>query len=62
MNTNNLTRKEAALYIGVAPKTLANWACTGSVKIPYYKVGRKKVVYHKSELDVYLSSVQVDNL
>ncbi|HHQ6628274.1 TPA: helix-turn-helix domain-containing protein [Serratia fonticola] len=58
MNTNNLTRKEAALYIGIAPKTLANWASSGCVKIPYYKIGRKKVIYHKSDLDIYLRSVQ----
>lgn len=61
MNTNNLTRKEAALYIGVAPKTLANWASSGGVRIPYYKIGKKKVIYHKTDLDIYLRSVQRNN-
>lgn len=53
-----LTRSEAADYIGVAPRTLANWHSTGRVKIPFYKVGRKKTIYLKSDLDAYLQSVR----
>ncbi|EME3609786.1 helix-turn-helix domain-containing protein [Yersinia enterocolitica] len=53
-----LTRKEAAAELGVSPQTLANWACTGCVSIPFYKVGKKKVIYHKSDLDAYLASVR----
>ncbi|WP_145495596.1 helix-turn-helix domain-containing protein [Yersinia massiliensis] len=53
-----LTRKEAAAELGVSPQTLANWACSGSVPIPFYKVGKKKVIYHKSDLDAYLASVR----
>lgn len=52
------TRKEAAAELGVSPQTLANWACSGRVSIPFYKVGRKKVIYHKSDLDAYLASVR----
>ena len=54
----NFTRAEAAEYLGVAPRTMANWHSTGRVKIPFYKVGRKKVIYHKSDLDAYLESVR----
>lgn len=53
-----MTRKEAADYIGVALATMANWACTGKVKIPYYKAGLKKVIYLKSDLDEYLKSTR----
>lgn len=53
-----LSRKEAAAELGVSPQTLANWACSGRVSIPFYKVGRKKVIYHKSDLDAYLASVR----
>ncbi|WP_392439917.1 helix-turn-helix domain-containing protein [Edwardsiella piscicida] len=53
-----LTRKEAAAELGVSPQTLANWACTGRVSIPFYKVGKKKVIYYKSDLDCYLASVR----
>lgn len=38
-----MTRPEAADYIGVSPRTLANWHSSGRVKIPFYKVGRKKL-------------------
>ncbi|MBJ2066728.1 MULTISPECIES: helix-turn-helix domain-containing protein [Serratia] len=53
-----LTRKEAAAELGVSPQTLANWASTGRVSIPFYKVGRKKVIYHMSDLQAYLASVR----
>lgn len=54
----NMTRPEAADYLGLSPRTLANWHSSGRVKIPFYKVGRKKVIYHKSDLDKYLASVR----
>lgn len=53
-----LTRKEAAAELGVSPQTLANWASSDRVSILFYKVGRKKVIYHKSDLDAYLASVR----
>ncbi|EOV6171759.1 MULTISPECIES: helix-turn-helix domain-containing protein [Klebsiella pneumoniae complex] len=52
------TRPEAADYIGVTARTMANWHSTGRVKIPFYKVGRKKTIYLKSDLDAYLASVR----
>ncbi len=52
-----LTRSEAAYYLGVTPQTLANWASTGKVQIPHYKVGRK-VIYFQSDLDAYLVSTR----
>lgn len=52
-----LTRSEAAHYLGVTPQTLANWASTGKVQIPHYKVGRK-VIYFQSDLDAYLASTR----
>ncbi|MEJ5073423.1 helix-turn-helix domain-containing protein [Enterobacter ludwigii] len=55
---SKFTRSEAAAYIGVAPRTMANWHSTGRVKIPFYKVGRKKTLYLKSDLDTYLESVR----
>ncbi|MDX7989439.1 helix-turn-helix domain-containing protein [Xenorhabdus sp. 12] len=51
------TRAEAAVYLGVTPQTLANWAHTGKERIPYHKVGRK-VIYFKSDLDGYLASTR----
>ncbi|EBI5827183.1 DNA-binding protein [Salmonella enterica] len=53
-----LTRPEAADYLGVTTRTMANWHSSGRVKIPFYKVGKKKVLYLKSDLDAYLDSVR----
>ncbi|EED4924761.1 helix-turn-helix domain-containing protein [Salmonella enterica subsp. arizonae] len=55
---DRMTRKEAADYIGVSPATMAVWACTGLVKIPYYRAGAKKVIYMKSDLDAYIESTR----
>ncbi len=55
----NLTRNEAAAFLGVAPKTLANWASNGRVAIPFYKVGPRSVVYRRADLEAYLSSVKM---
>ena len=58
MQDKKFTRPEAAAYIGVSPRTMANWHSTGRVKIPFYKVGRKKTIYLQSDLDTYLASVR----
>lgn len=57
-NQERMTRKEAADYIGVTPATMANWACTGKVQIPFYKAGLKKVIYFKQDLDEYIASTR----
>ncbi|ECJ2476122.1 helix-turn-helix domain-containing protein [Salmonella enterica] len=53
-----MTRQEAADYIGVCSGTLANWASTGRVQIPFYKAGLSKVLYYKSDLDAYIESTR----
>ncbi|EOM2950289.1 helix-turn-helix domain-containing protein [Escherichia coli] len=53
-----MTRKQAAEYIGVSEGTLGVWACTGKVKLPFYKAGRCRVFYLKSELDEFLQSTR----
>lgn len=35
-----LTRREAAVYLGVSEQTLAIWKCTGRYNLPYIKIGR----------------------
>lgn len=51
---DRMTRKEAADYIGVSPQTMATWACTGLVTIPYYRAGANM----KSDLDAYIDSTR----
>lgn len=36
-----MSRKEAAEYLGACEQTLADWAVTGRVKLPFSKVGGK---------------------
>lgn len=55
---HRMTRKQAASYIGVSEGTLAVWACTGKVKLPFYKAGRSRVFYLKNELDEFLQSTR----
>ncbi|WP_208951719.1 helix-turn-helix domain-containing protein [Rahnella sp. ChDrAdgB13] len=55
-NPNRLTRKEAADYLGLSEQTLANWASTGRVKIPHYKIGGHRVTYLMSDLDAFVES------
>lgn len=53
MSANLLTRKEAAEYLGVRPRTLDVWACTHRYKLKYIKVGRL-AKYRKEDLDSFL--------
>jgi len=48
-----LTPEQAAEYLSVSTRTLANWRCIGSPNIPWLKVGRC-VRYRLSDLDTYL--------
>lgn len=52
---NILSRKEAANYLGVAPQTLAIWACTKRHTLPYIRVGRL-AKYRKSDLDAFINA------
>jgi excisionase family DNA binding protein len=49
------TRKEAAAYLGLADKTLANWASTGRYGLKYHRCG-KKAIYMKADLDAWLAA------
>jgi len=49
-----LTRKEAALYLGVTQQTLAIWKCTGRYDLPCIKIGRL-VKYRRSDLEAFIS-------
>jgi excisionase family DNA binding protein len=49
---SNLTRDEAAAYLGIKPQTLAVWASTGRYGLPFVKVGRS-VRYKLVDLDAF---------
>lgn len=48
-----LTRRQAADYLGVTPRTLAVWACSKRYQLPYVKVGRL-VKYRQEDLDAFI--------
>jgi excisionase family DNA binding protein len=54
MNTDLLTRKDAAAYLGVKAHTLAVWACTQRYALPFIRIGRL-VKYRKSDLDSFIA-------
>lgn len=47
-----VSRKAAAIHLGIKPQTLAAWACNRRVEIPYVKIGRR-VMYRLSDLEAY---------
>lgn len=50
-----LTRREAAAYLGVTPETLAVWASTRRYPLRFIKIGRLSK-YRKSDLDEFINS------
>jgi excisionase family DNA binding protein len=48
-----LSRKEAAAYLGLTEQTLAVWKCTKRYDLPVVKIGRL-VKYKKSDLDKFI--------
>lgn len=49
-----LSRKDAAKYLGVTEHTLAVWKCTKRYALPVVKIGRL-VKYKRSDLDSFIS-------
>ena len=53
--SNLLSRKEAATYLGLTEKTLAQWTYTKRYNLPIVKIGRL-VKYKKSDLDLFIET------
>lgn len=53
MYNDLLNAEQAAKYLSVSVKTLANWRCRNFPQIAYLKVGRC-VRYRRSSLDQFL--------
>ncbi|MGH8729962.1 MAG: helix-turn-helix domain-containing protein [Burkholderiales bacterium] len=50
-----LTRPQAAAFLGVSERTLAIWACVKRYGLPYIRVGRL-VRYRRSDLEAFLAA------
>lgn len=53
-SSNLMSRREAALYLGIAEQTLAIWKTTGRYNLPVVKIGRL-AKYRKSDLDAFIA-------
>ena len=50
------TPKFASQYLGgIAEQTMAKWRCSGSVELPFVKIG-SRVFYRQSALDAFIES------
>jgi len=56
-----MTRAKAAEYLGTTEKTLATWASTKKVRVPYIKLGRA-VRYSRASLDEFIERQTRDRL
>jgi hypothetical protein len=52
-------RPEAARFLGLAPRTLANWACTPGRGPSFHRVGRT-VLYDMDELRAFVNAGRVE--
>lgn len=50
-----LSRKEAAVYLGLSKNTLAAWATESPPRIKMVKLG-SRVMYRKSDLDDFIAT------
>ncbi len=48
-----LSRQQAAAYLGVNERTLANWKCAKRYHLPTFKIGRL-VKYRQADLDTFI--------
>jgi Helix-turn-helix domain len=57
--TELLSNKEAAAFLGITPGTLSVWRCENRYPIPYIPVG-SKIRYRVADLQAFLDSRRVD--
>ena len=53
-NSDLLSRKQAATYLGVSESTLAVWKSTGRYDLPCVKIG-SLAKYRKADLDAFIA-------
>jgi excisionase family DNA binding protein len=52
-NPNNMSVEDAAVYLGISVSTL--YKMTSQNRVPFHKVGKKKLGFSKTELDEYFA-------
>lgn len=54
-STHLWSRAEAARYLGIAPNTLAVWACNGRYDLPFVKIGRR-AMYRAVDIERFIEA------
>jgi len=55
LQSDLVSREEAAEFLGVRPQTLATWASSRRYALPFIKIGRR-VMYRLSDLNAFIES------
>ena len=55
-----MTTEQAAKYLCVSSKTLWEWRNRCKMPLPYYRIGERRMMYLKSDLDAYMAKRRVD--
>jgi excisionase family DNA binding protein len=51
---------DAAAYLGITRDSLHVMRSRGDLPIPYYRVGRRRIMFDRADLDAYLSARRVE--
>ena len=51
-----ITPTTAAAMLGVRPATLTVWRCTKRYPLPYIKVGARRVMYRRSDIETFIAA------
>lgn len=47
---------EAATMLGLKPETLTVWRCTRRYPLPYVKIGSRRVMYRRSDVEAFIAA------
>lgn len=59
-NRRRLSNAEAAAYLGLRPDSLTVMRSRGDIDVPYYRVGKRRIMYDQADLDAYLARQRVE--
>lgn len=53
-NSELITPAVAANLLGVKVETLATWRCTRRYPLPFVKIGRRRVMYRRADIEAFV--------
>ena len=55
-NSELITPAVAADLLGVQPATLATWRCTLRYPLPFVKIGARRVMYRRADVEAFIAA------